>query len=96
MGSILRNRAAVVGTPAVLFVCALVVGVASASSGFSHPLPFVVLCVVAAGLLLSGLATLIGFSRASRSRGVALALGALYTGLGLHPPGGPGHLCADE
>jgi hypothetical protein len=51
MTSILQNRAAVVGAPALLFGCALVVGVASALSGFDHPLPFVVLCFIAGATL---------------------------------------------
>jgi hypothetical protein len=84
MTSILQNRAAVVGAPALLFGCALVVGVASALSGFDHPLPFVVLCFIAgATLLFGGLTTLTGFSRVFHSRGVGLAVGAAYTGLGL-------------
>jgi hypothetical protein len=84
MGSILRNRAAVVGVPAMLFGCALIVGVASALSGFSHPAPFVFLCFLAgASLLLAGFTTVNGFSRVSRSRRVELALGTTYIGVGL-------------
>jgi len=68
----------------LLFGCALIVGVASALSGFTHPAPFVVLCFVAAGsLLLAGVTTVTGFSKVSRSRPVELALGAGYIGVGL-------------
>jgi hypothetical protein len=68
----------------MLFGCALIVGVASALSGFSHPAPFVVLCFVAgASLLVAGVSTLSGFSKLSRSRPVELALGAGYLAVGL-------------
>jgi hypothetical protein len=82
--AILRNKAAVVGVPAALFGCAVIVGVASALSGFTHPAPFVVLCFVAgASLLVAGFMTFTGYSRVSRSRPVELALGAAYIGVGL-------------
>jgi hypothetical protein len=82
--AILRNRAAVIGVPALLFGCALIVGVVSAASGFTHPAPFVVLCfLAAASLLVAGFTTVIGLSKVSRSRRIELALGGTYLGLGL-------------
>jgi hypothetical protein len=84
LNAILRNRAAVVGVPAVLFGCALIVGVASALNGFNHPAPFVVLCFVAAvSLMLAGFISVIGYAKVSVSRRIELVLGAGYIGIGL-------------
>lgn len=82
--AILRNRTAVIGVPATLFFCALIVGVATATSGFYHPAPFVVWCfTAAASLLIAGFTTVSGFSKVSTSRRIELALGATYVGVGL-------------
>ena len=82
--SLRRNKAALLGLPALLLGCAVIAGVAGALNGFSHPAPFVFLCfLAAAALLLAGLATLTGFSHVLASRRVELALGAVYTSLGL-------------
>ena len=70
--------------PATLFLCAVVVGVVSATSGFSHLAPFVVLCfVAAASLLVSGVAILAGVSNVSRSRALKRGVGIAYLGVGL-------------
>jgi hypothetical protein len=70
--------------PAALFGCAVIVGVASALSEFTHPAPFVVLCLVGgASLLLAGFTTVIGYSTVSSSRRIELALGAAYLAVGL-------------
>jgi hypothetical protein len=84
ISAILRNRIAVVGVPAGLFGCALVVGVLSGLTGFSHPAPFVFLCFLAgASLLVGGFAIAIGNTKVFLSRAGAIALGATYIGVGL-------------
>jgi hypothetical protein len=84
MSAFIRNRAAVVGVPAALFFLALIVGVASAASGFTHPASFVVACfLAAAGLLLGGAIASLGSAKLFASRRVQVALGAAYFLLGL-------------
>jgi hypothetical protein len=84
MRAFLRNRAAVVGVPAALFFFALIVGVVSAASGFTHPATFVVACFLAAtGLLLGGAIAAFGSAKLFASRRVQLALGATYILLGV-------------